>query len=118
MINQEAVDNFLCSLDPNLDIDDHLRNAERDAKIYRWNGNTLRQIIKGIKQAYVKNFSKKGKPELTAFDIYIRNKLKRQKDREDQEMLDQMLVELKEKHEKERQNQIAYLNSELKKIGV
>ncbi len=54
----------------------------------------------------------------TAYEAYVRNCGKKQKDAEDQQLLDEMCKELKEKHEKQKQQTIAYLREQLKKIEV
>lgn len=54
--------------------------------------------------------------ELTAYEVYIRNWKKRQRQAEDQEMLDDSLKELKMKHDKERKEKIADLKEQLRKI--
>jgi len=56
--------------------------------------------------------------ELSAFERHMRNCLRKRKRKEDEEVLDGMLVELKEKLEKERQEKIAYHKEELKKLGI
>jgi hypothetical protein len=50
--NQDAVANFLGSMDMDLDKYDHVRNASSDAKLYKWNGKTLSAILTGIRNAY------------------------------------------------------------------
>lgn len=56
--------------------------------------------------------------ELTAFERHMRNCLRKRKRKEDEELLDEMLIELKEKLEKERQEKIAFHRKELDKLGV
>lgn len=51
-IRQDAVDNFLSSLDVNLPIKAHYYNAVRDACIYEWDKYTLVKILKGVEAAY------------------------------------------------------------------
>lgn len=55
------------------------------------------------------------KKELSPFEVYIRNKLRKQKDLEDQEIIDQMLLDLKKKNEAQKQQQIDELNQQLEK---
>jgi hypothetical protein len=56
------------------------------------------------------------KKELSAFEVYIRNQMRKQKDQEDQEMLDHMLMDLKKKNEAEKQQQIDELTKKLEKV--
>ncbi|CAB4132369.1 hypothetical protein UFOVP256_27 [uncultured Caudovirales phage] len=56
------------------------------------------------------------KKELSPFERYMRNSLKKAKQKEDQKILDQMLVELKEKHEKEKSIEIQSLTKQLEKM--
>ena len=55
--------------------------------------------------------------EVTPFERWMRNQVKKQKNIEDQKILDEMLVELKKKHDAERQQQINDLTEQLEKIG-
>ena len=52
MINQTAVDNFLFSMDMNMKMMDHVRNAHDDMVVYGWNVKTYSAIVEGIKQKY------------------------------------------------------------------
>lgn len=56
------------------------------------------------------------KPQLTPFERYMRNQLKKEKDIQDQRVLDEMLQELKAQHEKERQKKREALEMELEKL--
>jgi hypothetical protein len=47
-----AVENFLMTLDMNMDMQGHYINALRDAYLYKWNEPTLDAIFKGIQEAY------------------------------------------------------------------
>lgn len=51
---QLAVDNFLCSLDTDMKMDYHFKNALRDAFLYGWDSEILRSIFSGIENAYLK----------------------------------------------------------------
>ncbi len=53
--------------------------------------------------------------EITPFERWMRNKVKKRKDAEDQLILDQMLSDLKKSHENQKQQQIEGLTKELKK---
>jgi hypothetical protein len=56
------------------------------------------------------------KKQLTPFERYMRNQLKKEKDIQDQRVLDEMLQELKAKHEKERREKREKLEMELEKL--
>lgn len=56
--------------------------------------------------------------ELSAFERHMRNCLIRRKRKEDEEILDQILIDLKEKLKKEKQQKISYHKEELKKLGI
>ncbi len=56
------------------------------------------------------------KQEMTPFERYMRNSLKKQKQEEDQKILDKMLEDLKKQHEKERTCKINFLQKQLEKI--
>ena len=47
-----AVENFLSSMDPEIPGFIHLANLHRDAKVYRWDRETVRAIKDGIKKRY------------------------------------------------------------------
>jgi hypothetical protein len=53
-VKQIAVENFLGSLDKTIPLWQQLANLSLDAMLYRWNGETVRAIRKGIQQAYKK----------------------------------------------------------------
>lgn len=44
--------------------------------------------------------------ELSPFERYMRNQLKKQKDLEDQKILDEMLCDMKKKHEQQHQEKL------------
>jgi hypothetical protein len=44
--------------------------------------------------------------EVSAFERYMRNQLKKQKDREDQKIIDEILFDMKKKHEQQHQEKI------------
>lgn len=51
---KDAIDNFLSTMDRNKPMIDHMRNAMRDAYLYKWPSQTLIEIMKGIEDAYPK----------------------------------------------------------------
>ncbi len=51
-MKQQAVDNFLSSMDKELRMADQIRNAMRDYKAYQWDIPTLKAIMDGIEEAY------------------------------------------------------------------
>ena len=51
---QTAVQNFLASLDMEMPMVDHFRNAMRDARIYKWSSSMVIKIMAGIEDAYKK----------------------------------------------------------------
>jgi hypothetical protein len=53
--------------------------------------------------------------ETTAFEVWMRNQVKKQKNTEDQEILDQMLEELRKKNEAHKQHEIYELTEKLEK---
>jgi len=53
--------------------------------------------------------------ETTAFETWMRNQVKKQKNIEDQEILDQMLEALRKKNEAQKQHQIGDLTEKLEK---
>ena len=56
--------------------------------------------------------------DCVSIERYMRKFFKKKKDKEDQKILDQMLLELKEKHETEKKEKIKELQKQLGKIGV
>jgi len=54
--------------------------------------------------------------EITPFERWMRNQVKKQKNIDDQEMLDEMLLDLKKKNEAKKQQQIDELDKKLKII--
>ena len=56
------------------------------------------------------------KKEITAFETWIRNQVKKQKNIDDQLILDEMLLDLKKKNEAEKQQQIDKLTKKLEKM--
>jgi hypothetical protein len=52
MKNQTIINNFLSTMDTDLPMVDNFRNALNDAFVYRWSGQTLIEIMKGIEEAY------------------------------------------------------------------
>jgi len=53
-INHEAVDNFVESVDTDFPKKMHFLNLYHDAKLYRWNAATVREIEKSIERMYDK----------------------------------------------------------------
>ena len=53
--NEEAVSNFLGSMDMEMKKRDHILNAITDAISYGWSPETLDSICKGIEKAYSPN---------------------------------------------------------------
>ena len=51
---QTAVENFLGSLDMEIPMIDHFRNAMRDAMLYKWSSAIVIAIMAGIEDAYKK----------------------------------------------------------------
>ncbi len=56
-MNQEAVDNFLSSMDKELRLADQIRNALLDYKMYQWDIPTIKAILEGIEEEYKKKDS-------------------------------------------------------------
>lgn len=54
MKNQQAIENFLGTLDKTQPLRNHLLNAKRDAFLYKWDDKTLTEIIEGIIDEYKK----------------------------------------------------------------
>lgn len=53
-MNQQAVNNFLSSLDLSLPLIAHYKNCMKDARSYKWDSKTLIAIMVGIEQRYEK----------------------------------------------------------------
>lgn len=53
-MNNNAVENFISSLDLNMSMAEHFRNCLHDAKLYRWESKTIVAIMKAIEDAYKK----------------------------------------------------------------
>ena len=51
-VRQVSVHNFLSSIDYAYEARVHFDNARRDAKMYRWNTETLDAILDGLRLAY------------------------------------------------------------------
>lgn len=51
-INENAIENFISSIDKNLDVYIHYANARVDAKFYKWNMATLNALLRRICKAY------------------------------------------------------------------
>jgi len=47
-----VVSNFLASMDLELPMKVHMANALRDDQLYKWDGNIVVKIFKGIENAY------------------------------------------------------------------
>lgn len=56
------------------------------------------------------------KRELTPFERWIRNKLKKQKNIEDQKIIDDMLAELKVNHDIEREKKIKKMQTDMEEL--
>jgi len=54
MKNEQAIKNFLSTMDMSMTMVEQFKNAKRDAQIYKWSYPTIREIIKGIEKAYMK----------------------------------------------------------------
>ena len=52
MIKKIAVENFLGSLDLSIPHYCQVGNVWHDARLYKWNDETIMAILKGIKKAY------------------------------------------------------------------
>lgn len=46
----DAVSNFLASVDRDLPLSVHLRNAQLDARLYGWKEGTMIEILQGLKR--------------------------------------------------------------------
>lgn len=53
---------------------------------------------------------------ITPFERWMRNQVKKQKNLDDQQILDQMMADLKEKNETQKQQKIDDLTEQLQKI--
>jgi hypothetical protein len=51
-VRQIAVENFLSTINTELALWQHMANLDMDARLYKWNGATVRAITKGLKMAY------------------------------------------------------------------
>lgn len=49
-----VIQNFLSSLDMNMQMVDHFKNCMRDAMLYKWNSSIVIAIMTGIEDAYKK----------------------------------------------------------------
>ncbi len=52
MINENAVNNFMTSLDTTLPIVFHFKNCLRDAKAYKWSSATVVKIFEDLEDCY------------------------------------------------------------------
>ena len=52
MINEIAVTNFLKTIDERKPMHVHISNLQMDAVIYRWNKETVKEILEGIEARY------------------------------------------------------------------
>lgn len=56
--------------------------------------------------------------ELTTFEIYVRNRLKKEKKIQDEIILEDMMIQLKEQHDAEKNMIIQNLKNELARLGA
>lgn len=51
-MKKEAIDRFMSNMDKKLSITENVENAHLDANLYRWDKETLQELLNRITKAY------------------------------------------------------------------